>query len=219
MCSILQVQFRLVRETGGARKLVALRDLNPGELIFSEAIIDIYLIFVGNYHTNSKTSLIERGISILENSSSRRQQQIQISLLSKIERHRQMKQISNFRLLSQVVQETRKEYAPSVTASPLTFAKGIERLQKWGLCWVLSDAFFGNRNMQLNTVKYYQILSNAINQILSNTIKCPNPMSRCWWPVCSDCQEGPAHAIECRVLAACLQVPATITSETSRTMQ
>ena len=35
--SMLQVQFRLIREAGGVRKLVALRDLNPGELIFSEA--------------------------------------------------------------------------------------------------------------------------------------------------------------------------------------
>ena len=41
MCSMLQVQFRLIRETGGARKLVALRDLNPGELIFSEATKDL----------------------------------------------------------------------------------------------------------------------------------------------------------------------------------
>ena len=31
-------------------------------------------------------------------------------------------------------------------------------------------------------------------------------MGRCWWPVCSDCQESPAHSAECRVLAACLQV-------------
>jgi len=32
-----QVQFRLVRQPDGERRLVALRDLNPGQLIFSEA--------------------------------------------------------------------------------------------------------------------------------------------------------------------------------------
>ena len=38
---VLQVQFRLVRQPDGERRLVALRDLNPGQLIFSEVIINI----------------------------------------------------------------------------------------------------------------------------------------------------------------------------------
>lgn len=87
-----QVQFRLIREAGRVRKLVALRDLNPGELIFSEA--------------------------------------------------------------------------------PLASGPG----DKEGIC----------------TICY------AISTDLCK---------RCWWPVCSDCQESPAHANECRVLAACLQRP------------
>lgn len=160
MCPILQVQFRLVRETGGARKLVALRDLNPGELIFSEAIIDIYLIFVG-------TSLkIQRHLSLKEGSQSRRAHLLGGNNRSRSHYCPKLKDIDRW---------NRCQISGSSGKWSGRQGRNMHHLLQhlhWPLQKVLKDSKSGGyswfsqmlslANMQLNTVKYYQMLSSTI---------------------------------------------------------